>query len=300
MHSNQERIIPVQPKSSESKTDSFTLQIPNQTNQTSQSQSTSNTPPNHNTASNKKSKSISNFIWSLLELASVAVIIFVIAFFAMNFDSYSRLFFSKVEQMRDISTGKNAANEIPLNQTNTQSTPQTEFLKVISNPTANRSGIGELNLNVLPPDNRIYIPRIKQNVPIISVSTERLLKRQWTALENEIQEALRDGVVHFPGTANPGEIGNTVITGHSSYFPWDPGRFKDVFALLHQVNIDDTIEVYHNQKRYVYKVEQKLDVTPDKVDVLLQGSDEKLTLITCTPVGTNLRRLIVIARPVKD
>jgi sortase A len=104
--------------------------------------------------------------------------------------------------------------------------------------------------------------------------------------------------VHYPGTAEPGEHGNVVITGHSSYFLWDPGRFKDVFALLHQVVVGDTVVVYHNQEKYQYKVYQIEVVMPDQVDVLAQAGGDRLTLITCTPVGTNLKRLIVLAKPV--
>ena len=150
---------------------------------------------------------------------------------------------------------------------------------------------------VSPPDDRVIIPRINKNVPIVKVASENLIKRDWGALESDIQEALRDGVVHYPGSAEPGENGNVVITGHSSYFSWDPGRFKDVFALLHQVAIGDTIIVYHDQKQYFYQVYDTQIVTPDKIDVLTQNGENRLTLITCTPVGTNLKRLVVFAKP---
>jgi sortase A len=105
-------------------------------------------------------------------------------------------------------------------------------------------------------------------------------------------------VVHYPGTAEPGQNGNVVITGHSSYFVWDPGGFKDVFALLHEVNIGDKIIVYHQQIPYSYQVYDKKVVMPDQVDVLTQAGENRLTLITCTPVGTNLKRLVVFAKPV--
>jgi len=155
-----------------------------------------------------------------------------------------------------------------------------------------------ISLEVAPPDDRVIITRINQNVPIVRVPTDKLIQKDWAALETQIQDALRNGVVHFPGTAWPGEGGNVVITGHSSYFIWDPGRFKDVFALLHQVNVGDTVYIYHEQKKYTYKVTEKFVVTPDKVDVLTQNGEDKLPLITCTPVGTALKRLIVVAKPV--
>jgi len=131
----------------------------------------------------------------------------------------------------------------------------------------------------------------------VKVSTENLIRRDWGALEADIQEALKGGVVHYPGTAQAGDSGNVVLTGHSSYFPWDPGRFKDVFALLHEIVIGDDIIVYHDQQKVKYTVYETKVVTPDQVQVLTQEGEERLTLITCTPVGTNLKRLIVLAKP---
>ncbi len=154
-------------------------------------------------------------------------------------------------------------------------------------------------ISVVPPDNRIVIPAIGKNIPIKSISTRHLLNEDWKALEDEIQEALKEGVVHYPGTADPGDVGNSFITGHSSYYLWDPGRYKDVFALLHNVEVGDEITVFFEQERHNYIVEEKKIVSPEDVDVLKQTEDRRLTLMTCTPIGTNINRLIIIAREVE-
>lgn len=159
--------------------------------------------------------------------------------------------------------------------------------------------IPPLNLQIVPPDMRIIIPKISRNVPVVPVPTANLIDRDWGALEKDIQKALQDGVVHYPGTAYPDQIGNVVITGHSSYFPWDPGRFKDVFALLHDLKLKDEVIVYYDQKKFVYQVDEIKVVTPDKIDVLGPTADSRLTLITCTPIGTNEKRLIVKAKLVE-
>lgn len=114
-----------------------------------------------------------------------------------------------------------------------------------------------------------------------------------------MQEALGNGVVHYPGTSLPGESGNIAITGHSSYFPWDQGRFKDVFALLHDVVEGDKIVIYYEQDKYIYEVYDIEVVLPEDIGILKQTPEDKLTLITCTPVGTNLKRLIVSAKPIE-
>jgi len=155
------------------------------------------------------------------------------------------------------------------------------------------------SMSITTPDNRIIIPAIGQNIPIKEVSAKNLVEENWQALEDDIQEELRDGVVRYPGTATPGQRGNVFITGHSSYYLWNPGRYKDVFALLHNVDVGDRITVFYNQKEYIYEVEEKKTVSPEDVDVLKQTTDKRLTLMTCTPIGTALNRLILIAKQVE-
>lgn len=244
-----------------------------------------------------KSNSALTKIWHTLEFVAVTAFIFTILFFIINFQSYSALFQSKLNQLRG-QLNNNPYTQDEQNQLKNASSEGQKPLPIVTNSTAAKKQIPELTLSIAPPDDRVVIPRIGQNVPVIRVPTDMLIKRDWTALEKQIQEALRYGVVHFPGTAMPGDGGNVVITGHSSYFPWDPGRFKDVFALLHQVQVGDKIVVYHEQKKYTYEVYEKKVVKPTQVDVLTQNGENRLTLITCTPVGTDLNRLVVLAKPV--
>lgn len=234
-------------------------------------------------------------IWNFLEWIAVSALIFVVFFFVMNWGSYSELIKLKLDHL----TGNFELNPFIADLLDEETATQ-ELLPMASTPEQSVTQIPPLNLDIAPPDDRIIIPRINKNVPIVAVSTENLIKRDWQALEADIQGALQEGVVHYPGTAEAGENGNVVITGHSSYFPWDPGRFKDVFALLHEVVVGDDIIVYRDQKPFRYRVYQTKVITPDQVEVLTQEGDDRLTLITCTPVGTNLKRLIVLAEPLRD
>lgn len=240
---------------------------------------------------------LTNSLWGNAQWLVTSALIFVVAFFAINYQAYSTLFLDKLDHWREVMNPTASTQEIT-GQNNSASEGQTPLPLTVT-PEQSKKQIPLLQLAVTPPDDRIIVPRIKKNVPIVKVSSENLIKRDWNGLEADIQSALQDGVVHYPGTAEPGENGNAVITGHSSYYFSDPGKFKDVFALLHQVAIGDTIIVYHNQKKYTYQVYETEVVTPDKVEVLTQAGGNRLTLITCTPVGTNLRRLIVLAKPLK-
>jgi len=248
----------------------------------------------HKAAKPKKKPSIS--LKGILEDTGrqivASAIILVIGFFALNWSAYSQIVLNKLNQWRGY--------ESPLNELVEENGGTVQkVLLTSSDPEVQKKQIPDLNLEVSPIDDRIIIPRINQNIPIVRVSSDSLLRRDWNTLEDEMQAALQEGVVHYPGTSLPGNGGNTVITGHSSYFPWDPGRFKDVFALLHDVEIGDKIVVYYNQDKYIYEISDIETVSPDNIEVLKQTPDDKLTLITCTPVGTNVNRLIVKARPIE-
>ncbi|MBI4232195.1 sortase [Candidatus Peregrinibacteria bacterium] len=225
-----------------------------------------------------------------------SAVILVLAFAVLNYSALSQIAKSKFNKVVGIE------NVSPLEQFTEIETDNVvytqEILKTSNDLGVQKTDIPALDIEIAPTDNRLIIPRIDQNIPIVKVSSESLIKRDWNGLEKEMQEALQDGVVHYPGTSLPGQTGNVVITGHSSYFPWDPGRFKDVFALLHEVVIGDRIVVYYEQDKYLYEVNNIQIVMPSDIEVLKQTPADQLTLITCTPVGTNLKRLVVSAKPI--
>lgn len=116
--------------------------------------------------------------------------------------------------------------------------------------------------------------------------------------ERAYQDALRDGVVHYPGTAMPGELGNVYIFGHSSDYVWSPGAYKTIFARLPQIEIGEQIEITDaDGKSFVYVVTETKVVGPRDLSVLDQFNYEKrvLTLQTSYPLGTALQRYIVVA-----
>ncbi len=222
-----------------------------------------------------------------------SAVILGIGILALNWSAYYEIAKNEVQKF----TGTQV--ESPLNKL-TEKKDVTPSAKIIQANTLNTQNIPPLNIEISPSDNRLIIPRINQNIPVVRISSESLIRRDWNALEKEMQGALQQGVVHYPGTSVPGESGNMAITGHSSYFPWDPGRFKDVFALLHEVIVGDKIVMYWEGKKYIYEVSDIKVVLPSDISILKQTPESTLTLITCTPVGTNLKRLVVTAKPIED
>jgi len=111
-------------------------------------------------------------------------------------------------------------------------------------------------------------------------------------------EDLKKSLIHYSETAMPGSYGNTVVFGHSvlpQFF--DPNNYLTIFSTLYKLGKNDDILVYYDGIEYRYKVESLFEVSPNDLSVLEQRFDGKyLTLITCSPPGTYLRRLIIRAK----
>ena len=114
-------------------------------------------------------------------------------------------------------------------------------------------------------------------------------------------ENLSEGLIHYGGTAYPGSFGNAVIFGHSvlpQFF--NPHDYMTIFSTLPTLKMGDEIIVDFDGVRYCYQVEEMVEVEPEDLSILEQRFDDSyLTLITCVPPGTYLRRLVVKARLVK-
>jgi len=141
------------------------------------------------------------------------------------------------------------------------------------------------------PESKIIIPKINLEVPVVyDVGTVQ---------EEAIQDALEDGVVHYAASPEPGEIGNSVIVGHSSNNILNSGRYKFAFVLLNRLDIEDTFFIHKDGVRYTYKIYESVIVPPTDVSVL--GPAERpnsMTLITCDPPGTSINRLIIQAEQI--
>jgi len=133
----------------------------------------------------------------------------------------------------------------------------------------------------------LSIPKLKIDHALIDTSPENLSP----------DEALG----HYVGSNFPDEPGNTFIYGHS-VLPafYNPKNYKTIFSTLHLLEIGDEFTIEYNNKKYTYKVESKEILKPDKVDPL-KGfkpaylNESTITLMTCSPPGTRINRLLVNA-----
>lgn len=112
---------------------------------------------------------------------------------------------------------------------------------------------------------------------------------------------LKQSLIQYPGTALPGEYGNTVIFGHS-VLPtfYNPKDYKAIFSLIPTLQKGEKIILEYDGMQFTYEVEDYFEAKPEEIDVLEQHFDRQiLSLVTCVPPGTYLRRGILRARLMK-
>ena len=143
------------------------------------------------------------------------------------------------------------------------------------------------NYNVSP--NSVYISKIGVRAPIVSPSGTK---------QSELNAALNQGVVLYPGSALPGQSGEVVLTGHSSVFPWNKTSYGQIFALLDKVEKGDVVSIVYNNYQYDYQVTSKAVLLPNQVKTS-PTMEQKLLISTCWPIGTALKRLVVYAELIK-
>lgn len=232
----------------------------------------------------KKTKSRRGKVIEFFSFFGVAGLIFSALFLTVNFSAFAQL-----AQLR-INPEVTAKKEFALKET---------LENKISADIFNTKNNDQFSFAIAPLQNVVVIPKIGKSIPIVKVSSRGLLSENWDILEKDIQNGLKTGVVHYPGTAIPGQNGNVFITGHSSFYPWFSGKFGDAFAPLHDLKIGDEFSVFWSQKKFNYQIREIKVVDPEDVSVLSQPKNRRLaTLMTCTPIGTTKKRLILIAEEI--
>lgn len=135
----------------------------------------------------------------------------------------------------------------------------------------------------------IVIPKIAANSPIVANVD--------SGNKDDYLEKLKVGVAHADGTAFPGEGGHVYLFAHSTDYFWNVGTYNAVFYLLYKLVNGDEIDLFYKGNRYVYRVVDSKVVDPDQVQYLLRKTDsEFVTLQTCWPPGTALKRLLIFAK----
>ncbi|MEK7162034.1 MAG: sortase [Patescibacteria group bacterium] len=136
----------------------------------------------------------------------------------------------------------------------------------------------------------LEIPSINITVPLI-----------WTKDTKDFDADLKMGVVHYPGTALPGELGTSYISGHSSGYAWDNNPYKKTFSKLGDVpdyaSFSLTLTLTDGTKiKQHYVVTKRGIYKPDDQEQFKNTAEPLVALSTCWPVGTTKDRLVLFGK----
>lgn len=128
----------------------------------------------------------------------------------------------------------------------------------------------------IPKDNRLVIPAIGVDMPIIEGKDEKVL--------------YRGGAWRIPTSSTPDQGGNTVLSGHR--WQYRPPSNRTLY-LLDKVKEGDLVVVYWRGREYDYKIVGHEVVAPNRVDILAKTDQPRLTIFTCTPLFSTKQRLVL-------
>ena len=149
----------------------------------------------------------------------------------------------------------------------------------------------------MPPPTRIQIPSVGIDAPVVEVGYKIVDIEGVQAIEWEVAEYAAG---HHNTSANPGEGGNIVISGHND---WK----GEVFRTLEHVQLGDEVILTSDAGVFRYRVVEihyRKEVGVPLEERLATGRfldpmpEERVTLVTCWPYGIDDHRIIVVAKPV--
>lgn len=107
-------------------------------------------------------------------------------------------------------------------------------------------------------------------------------------VEGDSWDQLKLGVGHHLNSANPGQRGNMVLSGHDDIY-------GEIFRHLSDLELGDEVVVYAGEQPYRYIVTAKQIVEPTEVSVLANTTKPVATLISCYPYMVDTHRIVAVA-----
>ena len=123
----------------------------------------------------------------------------------------------------------------------------------------------------------------------------------WSQDPKNFDADLQCGVVHYPGTALPGQIGTTYIAGHSSNYPWAKGSYNQIFSTLGKLANNTSFKITVTQTNgktvtFDYVVTSSKQFSPTDQAQFANTGKSIVALSTCWPVGSTAKRLVVFGQ----
>jgi sortase A len=130
-------------------------------------------------------------------------------------------------------------------------------------------------------------------IPIPTPGPEQAVQIQIPAIEVDAPvvqgdgwEQLKKGVAQHSGSANPGDVGNVVLSAHNDVF-------GEIFRHLDELKEGDVITIYTAQHAYTYVIDNIQIVSPTDVEVMAPTESPTITLISCYPYMVDNKRIVV-------
>lgn len=156
----------------------------------------------------------------------------------------------------------------------------------------------EFSFNLLPPTNRLIIPAINLDVPLVESS----LTNSKDFTETSFDSDLENWVVKYPTTPNPWEWWNAFFFGHTSQEYWKKNPYGTVFRRLPQLKENDKIQIVRDGVLYEYRVLDTIIVKPKDVNnayiSFWEWNKEYITLMWCYPIWRTDKRMMVFAEKI--
>lgn len=125
---------------------------------------------------------------------------------------------------------------------------------------------------------RINIPKINVKLPIYHGTSD---------------EVLANGIGHLQTSSLPigGKNTRAILSGHRGMAE------ADMFTRLDELGVGDLIFIEVLNEKLAYSVTDMQVILPEETEHLnIEGDEDMLTLVTCTPIYKNTHRLIVNAK----
>lgn len=188
-----------------------------------------------------------------------------------------------------VASANSFSNSLISNSTNVSSN-QVSTRSQSSGQTQSQSyGLNELGIDTDKPA-LIEIPSLNISAPLI-----------WTKDTRNFDRDLKNGLVHYPGTALPGDIGTSYISGHSSNVPWIKSQYNKVFSSLDKLGDNETFMVTVTLRdgkkvKLHYVVKKSGQYLPNDQEQFANTAQSVVALSTCWPPGTIAKRLVVFGQ----
>jgi sortase A len=159
-------------------------------------------------------------------------------------------------------------------------------------------------LGTLAAPKQILIPALELDAPVESVAWEPVqIEGQWVS---EWQTA-DNAVGHHWNSANPGEMGNVVLSGHHNTKGEVFRQLSEIGQPGSRIDRGDTIVlVSEDDSRYEYVIVDWYRLLEEGIgseemrahaQYMAPSDDARLTLVTCWPYDSNSHRVVVVAQP---